>query len=67
MKIEISPEAEDHVVRESLRASIERQQAYINQAADYTSDGTLADEIHLLWHLMHAYNYYAFPKDHYDV
>lgn len=66
MKIEIDPETADEVVRESLKASIELKQAYINANSDM-ADGWLADEIHLLWHLMHAYNYYAFPKDHYDV
>lgn len=67
MKIEISPESADEVVREVLKASIETKQEYINQAADYASDGTLAEEIKELWHLMHAYNYFSPPKDHYDV
>lgn len=66
MKIEISPESADEVVREVLKASIELKQAYINENAD-GADGWLADEIQELWHLMNAYNYYSPPSEHYDV
>ncbi len=67
MKVEISFDAADEVVRESLKEEIIAKQEFINQAADYASDGTLAEEIKELWHLMHAYNYFSPPKDHYDV
>jgi hypothetical protein len=66
MKIEISPESADEVVREVLKASIELKRAYINENAD-GADGWLVDEIKGLWHLMNAYNYYSPPEDHYDV
>lgn len=67
MKIEIGPEVEDEVVRTILKQCIEAKQRYINNNADRAVDGELEEDIRALWHLMHAYNYFSYPEDHYDI
>ena len=61
MQIEVNDDDLDTVVVQMLRRSIETMQAWIeNNTAE-------ADDCQLVWHLMHAHNYYAPYAEHYDA
>ena len=65
--IAIDGDTADAIVREALNEAIHTLQGFVGVNLDFNNLQAANEDIQALWHLMHAFNYFTPPQDHFDV